>query len=102
MAPPPEWRAFDPRCSSFDFSETKTRASDDRKRNEGGRTPTIFLGAPFIRISRSKMFGSELKRWRQKASVKIATFFWVIDSSSVNLLPNARPPPRVAKNSGEV
>src|SRR5437868_1840431 len=102
VTPPPEWRAFGPRSSIPDFIGRKTRASDERKRKAGGKTPTIFLGIPFMRVSRPKMFGSELKRWRQKASVKIVTFFCGSVSSSVKLRPIAGLTPRVVKNSGEM
>ena len=59
LSRPPEWRAFGPRCSISDLIGRKARASDERKRKAGGRTPTTFRGIPFMRVSRPRTFGSE-------------------------------------------
>jgi len=74
---------FRPTLFHTGFIGRKTRASDERNEKQEARRQTIFLGIPFMRVSRPRMFGSELKFCRQKASVRIITFFCGSVSSSV-------------------
>ena len=87
-------------CS--DFIGRKRRASDERKRKAGGRTPTISLGMPFIAgvATQNVWIGIETlapEGVRQDSDVLLPAV-----SSSVKLRPSAGFTPSVAKKSGEM